>query len=370
MIKIIGLGEGKKETLTIEVYEILKESKKIYVKDEESNRIEAFIKDMEICKISEKLIVDRIIEQEKNGEDIVYATMGNPKEDDSCTSILISRCEKENVDYKVFKGISICKNENRNVYDLLDLVDILRSENGCPWDREQTHESIENALIEEGYEVIDAINNHDQDNLIEELGDLLFQIAFHVSLEKGNFTIGNVVDCVYDKMVYRHPHVFGDTKVKDTNEVLSNWDELKKKEKSSDTYTDEMKRIAKSLPALIRASKVQSKARKVGFDWDNVEDAFYKVIEELNEVKDVYNKENKSKIKEEVGDLIFSCVNVARLLDINSEEALNGTTQKFINRFEFIELESLKNNKKIQELTLDEMNKLWDKAKKIEKSTK
>lgn len=370
MIKIIGLGEGKKETLTIEVYEILRKSKKIYVKDEESKKIESFIKDIEVCEIPEKLIVDRLMKQEKNGEEIIYATMGNPKEDDICTSVLISECKKENIDYQVFKGISVCKNENRNVYDLLDLVDILRSEDGCPWDREQTHESIENALIEESYEVIDAINNHDKDNLIEELGDLLFQIVFHVSLEKGNFTLGDVVDSVYNKMVYRHPHVFGDTKVKDTKEVLINWDELKKKEKSSDTYTDEMKRIAKSLPALMRASKVQSKARKVGFDWDDVKDAFYKVIEELNEVKDVYNKENKSKIKEEVGDLIFSCVNVARLLDVNSEEALNDTIQKFINRFEYIELESLKNNKKIQELTLEEMNKLWDKAKKIEKSTK
>ena len=167
-------------------------------------------------------------------------------------------------------------------------------------------------------------------------------------------------------MIYRHPHVFGDEEVSNSGDVVDNWDELKKKEKNHKTITDEMKAVAMALPALNRAHKVQKKAAKVGFDWDKVEEAALKVEEELKEVLDVYKSNNKEKIKDEVGDLFFAAVNVARLLNIDEEEALNSTIKKFINRFSFIEEEALKNNRNLNEMTLEEMDKLWNEAKNKE----
>ena len=168
-------------------------------------------------------------------------------------------------------------------------------------------------------------------------------------------------------MIYRHPHVFGDESVNGSNDVVEKWEELKKKEKNFNTVTEELQGIATALPALIRANKIQKKASKVGFDWDVVEEAASKVTEELNEVLEVYKTENRAKITEEVGDLIFACVNVARFLNVDSEEALNITTNKFINRFKFIEETANKTGRKMEEMTLEDMDYLWNEAKKLEK---
>lgn len=259
--------------------------------------------------------------------------------------------------------------QNRDIYDLFDLVSILRGENGCPWDKVQTHKSIENSMIEEAYEVVDAIEKDDIKCLEEELGDVLFQIVFHVSLEENNdtFDFYDVVRGIYDKMVYRHPHVFGNITVNNEDEVLKNWDSLKRKEKSLKTKIDEINAVAKYLPSLIRAEKIQKKVSKVGFDFNDVNEAASKVIEELTEVMSVYNSGNVERITEEIGDLLFSVVNVSRFLNVDSEEALRKTIDKFIFRFAFIESEINKSGKNFDSVSKDFMNTLWEKAKKIEK---
>ncbi len=276
---------------------------------------------------------------------------------------------QEDLDYFTFLYIPKNNKMKKDIHDLIDIVDLLRSENGCPWDREQNHSSIKRAIIEESYEVCDAIETNDVDALIEELGDVLLQVVFHTSLGKdeGSFNMSDVIEGICNKMIYRHPHVFGKTNVNNVDEVLVNWDELKKKEKNFDTFTDELQGIAKALPALIRANKIQKKAKRVGFDWDNIEEPIKKVKEELNEVIDVYKSENKARITEEIGDLIFSCVNVSRFLKVDAEEALNKTIDKFIKRFSYIEGRAKEKGKKLEDMVLDDMDKLWNEAKKIEK---
>lgn len=273
---------------------------------------------------------------------------------------------QEDIDY--LTSVYIPKNleETKDFQDLLNVMTTLRSEEGCMWDLEQTHESLKRNLIEECYEVIEAIDESDDINLIEELGDVLFQVVFHAQIgkEDGYFNINDVIEGITNKMIKRHPHIFSDVKVRDTEEILNNWDDIKGKEKSFNTYTDTLKHIPKCMPGLIRADKVQRKAGKVGFDWDTVEPAMEKVLEELQEIKDVYKTSDVSKIQEEVGDLIFSTVNIARLLDIDPEFAVNYTIDKFIKRFQFIEESGIKRGKDIKEMSLEEMEILWNESKK------
>lgn len=256
-------------------------------------------------------------------------------------------------------------NNNKDFYDLLNIMEILRGENGCPWDREQSHDTIKRALIEECYEAVEAIEKNDDDMMVEELGDVLFQVVFHAKIGKdeGYFNINDVISGICNKMIERHPHVFKNEQIKNSTEVLQKWDEIKRKQQDLNSYTEEMKHIPKILPALIRAEKVQKKASKVGFDFRNVEEALDKVLEETREVKDVYKGIIRDRIAEEVGDLIFSVVNIARLLDIDSEFALNYTIDKFIKRFYYIEKAAKDKNLKIESMSLEEMNALWDEAK-------
>ncbi|WP_040213835.1 nucleoside triphosphate pyrophosphohydrolase [Clostridium polynesiense] len=279
---------------------------------------------------------------------------------------------QEDIDYLTSLYIPADPENKKDFYEFVDIIDTLRAPGGCPWDREQTHESLKRALIEESYEVIEAIEEMDDNKLIEELGDLLLQVVFHASIGKdeGYFNIHDVIEGISRKMIYRHPHVFGTVSVSDSKEVLNNWDELKRKEQGLKSFTDELNHIAKSLPALIRAEKVQKKAAKAGFDWDNVEEPLNKIFEEAEELKDVYKLQNKAKILDEMGDLIFACVNTCRFLNIPAEEALNSTTNKFIKRFSFIEKTSLEVGKNLEDMSLEEMDYFWEQAKKIEKSQK
>ncbi|MGL5353495.1 MAG: nucleoside triphosphate pyrophosphohydrolase [Clostridium sp.] len=273
---------------------------------------------------------------------------------------------QEDIDYLTSVYVPKDLDNKKDFNDLISIIDRLRGEDGCPWDREQTHESLKNQLIEECYEVIDAINNDDIDGIIEELGDVLLHVVFHASIgsDDGYFNMTDIIESICTKMIYRHPHVFKDEKDITTDEVLSNWDELKTKEKKFTSITEELDAVAKSLPALIRANKVQKKAAKVGFDFEKVEDAALKVEEELKEVLEVYKCDNKEKIIEEVGDLLFSCVNVARFLKVNEEEALSKTTEKFIKRFRFIEECALSKGQKLTEMSLKELDNLWNESKK------
>jgi len=265
--------------------------------------------------------------------------------------------------------ISKLEKDKKDIYDLIEIIEALRGDNGCPWDREQTHESIKKAIIEESYEVMDAIDKEDEEGIVEELGDVLLQVVFHSVLgkEEGRYDLGDIIDGICNKMIYRHPHVFGNDKVENTEDVLVNWDELKRKEKNLETTTDELKGIARALPALIRAKKVQGKASKVGFDWDRVEDVALKVEEELKEVLDVYKSKNRAMITEEVGDLLFACVNVSRFLDVDPEEALTIATDKFIRRFSYIEEKARGKGLDLKQMPLEEMDMLWNEIKKLEK---
>lgn len=486
MIKIVGLGPGAPEALTIGTIKALEESKNIIFRTEKHPTVD-YLKDTiknfktydhfyesgnNFDEVYENIAKD-VVSQYKNTGELIYAVPGHPLVAEKSVFNLMKLCDENNIEYKILPAVSFIdammdslkidpieglkiidafdmKNQvldkrigtiitqvynpliasevklqllefynddtmidyvraagiegqesirkipiyeldmqedidyltsvyipkdldnKKDFNDLVSIVDTLRGEGGCPWDREQTHESLKNQLIEECYEVIDAINNDDIDGIIEELGDVLLHVVFNASIgnDDGYFNITDVIEGICSKMIYRHPHVFECKQETTSEEVISNWDELKTKEKKFTSITEELNAVAKSLPSLIRAHKVQKKAAKVGFDWNSVEDAALKVEEELKEVLEVYKSDNKAKIIEEVGDLLFSCVNVARFLKVNEEEALSKTTEKFIKRFSFIEEFALSKGKKLTEMTLEEMDDLWNESKKVEKTIK
>lgn len=261
--------------------------------------------------------------------------------------------------------------EYKNTYDVNDfrkIIKILRAPGGCPWDREQTHKSIRRNLLEEAYEVCEAIDEEDTEHLKEELGDLLMQVVFHSQMEeeKENFDLNDVADGACKKLIYRHPHVFGDVKVSDSTEVLTNWDELKRKEKSQSTVTKTMSDVAESLPALWRAEKIQKKAKKIGFDWVDVNGAEEKLSEEHKELEEAIAEGDNKHIEEELGDLLFAAVNTARFCGVDPETALHKSCQKFINRFNFVEENAIDQGKNLKELSLGEMEELYQQAKKRE----
>lgn len=251
--------------------------------------------------------------------------------------------------------------------DLVGIMKVLRSEEGCPWDRKQTHESLMPYLIEETYEVIDAIEKGDVEETIEELGDLLLQIVFHTTIaaEDGYYNELDVITGIVEKMINRHPHVFSDVSVEDADEVLVNWEAIKREEKNGEAHTDSMSRIPKGMPSLMRAYKVQKKAAEVGFDWPDISGAIEKIHEELDELLSEIKDGNQEKAKAELGDLLFAVVNVARFLKVRPELALNATIEKFVERFGFIEASDLSKAKGLANLTLNEMDLLWEEAKKV-----
>lgn len=248
--------------------------------------------------------------------------------------------------------------------DLLHIMRILRAPGGCPWDREQDHKSIRRNFIEETYEAIEAIDEDDAEHLKEELGDVLLQVVFHTEMEreKGVFDLDDVCDGVCKKLVFRHPHIFGDVTVADSDEVLRNWDALKRVEKSQKSSTDSMVAVARSLPQLIRAEKIQSKAAKVGFDWPDASGAMDKVREETEELTRAMTGDGD--MEEELGDLLFAATNAARLLKIDPEHALERTCDKFIDRFSYIEQQAKAHGKRLEDMTLEEMDALWEQAKR------
>ncbi len=259
--------------------------------------------------------------------------------------------------------------ERYSVNDLIDIVEILRSPGGCPWDIEQDHKSIRRDFLEETYEVIEAINKDDRDGLLEELGDVLLQVVFHAQIEreKNSFDLNDVADGVCKKMIERHPHVFGNVSAETSEQVLENWDVIKKQTKQQKSQTESMLSIPREFPALMRADKVQKKAAKVGFDWDSVDGALDKVSEELAELKEAITMGVVENANEELGDLLFSVVNVSRFINVDSEEALTKATDKFIDRFSKVEKMAEEKGLNMKETDLDELDKLWDEAKKVSK---
>jgi XTP/dITP diphosphohydrolase len=250
---------------------------------------------------------------------------------------------------------------------LLDIMDELRGK--CPWDMKQTNDTLRTLTIEETYELADALLTDDNNLIKKELGDLLLHIVFYskIGSEKGAFDIVDVIDNINEKLIYRHPHIFGDVKVKDAKEVEENWEQLKLKEKDGNKTV--LEGVPESLPAIIKANRIQDKARGVGFDWEEREQVWDKVEEECNELKHEILEENKDKMEDEFGDLLFSLINAARLYDINPENALERTNRKFIQRFNYLEEKTIKQGRSLKDMTLAEMDEIWDEAKNVKRKT-
>jgi len=245
---------------------------------------------------------------------------------------------------------------------LLDIMDKLREE--CPWDKKQTMESLRSLTIEETYELSDAICDGDMPEIKKELGDILLHIVFYAKIasEKEAFTIKEVIDSLCEKLIYRHPHIFADVKVKDEKEVERNWEQLKLKEKGRNKRV--MEGVPKTMPSLIKAMRMQDKARGVGFDWDEKEQVWDKVDEEITELKEEFKSGDTDKMEDEFGDVMFSLVNAARLYDINPDDALERTNRKFLKRFSYLEEKVIAQGRDIKDLSLAEMDELWEEAKK------
>ena len=480
MIKIVGLGPGSVESLTIGTLEMLKGGKNIYLRTQKHPTVD-YLKSINVRfetyddKYEEynnfddvyRSIAEDLIEKHEIYGNIIYGVPGHPLVAETSVKLLINLCEKKKINIEIMPAVSFIDaviqslkldpieglkiidafdirnqvldkrvgllitqvyNESiatdvklelleyykddmeiyfvraagikglestrkiklyeldrqkdidyltsiyvpkdleatKDFHDLTQVVNTLRDENGCAWDKQQTHESLKKCLIEECYEVLEAIDDQDEDNIIEELGDVLLQVVFHAQIgkEAGYFDINDVIRGITNKMIDRHPHIFNVAESKNVEQVLENWENIKMQEKGFSSYTDTLKHVPKNLPGLMRADKVQQKAAKVGFDFDCVEPAMEKVLEELREVRDVYKGNNRAKIVEEVGDLVFSTVNVARLLDIDPEVAVNYTIDKFINRFKYIEENARNRGLDLKDISLAEMDKLWNESKR------
>ena len=247
--------------------------------------------------------------------------------------------------------------------DLVAIMELLRGEGGCPWDIEQTHKSIRKDFIEETYEVIEAIDTDDPTLLREELGDVLLQVAFHAQIEReeNRFDIYDVTHDICAKLIHRHPHVFGETEVKSSDEVLVNWDKIKGEEKRRDTLTDKLRSIPPMLPSLLRAQKVGKKASF--FDFETADAVFEKLYEEIDEVKSAIAEGNPEHISEEMGDLLLTVTSLARKIGVDCEESLYHATNKFIDRFEKVENAVLSDGKKVEDLTMKELDDIWNDIK-------
>lgn len=263
--------------------------------------------------------------------------------------------------------------DEKAVARLKEIITVLRRE--CPWDKEQTHETLRSCMLEEAYEAVEAIDRKDYDNLEEELGDVALQVVFHSNLadEENRFDLKSVVNRECDKMIRRHPHIFleesTNSEIKSIDNVLEKWENIKERENAGQTKTDRLEKVPRAFPALTRAYKVQKRAADVGFDWTDVSFAVDKVKEETAELIEAYSKgrDNLSSITEELGDLLFSVVNVSRFLQVDPEEALRLTTDKFIRRFSYVEDHSLACGRRMEDMSLEEMDELWDEAKELEK---
>ena len=262
--------------------------------------------------------------------------------------------------------------EHYGIEELLNIMQVLRSENGCPWDKEQNHQSIRQDLLEECYETCEAIDMDSVPMMREELGDVLLQVVFHCQIEReqGHFTFEDVCDEVCRKLVVRHPHVFGEVKADTSEEVLKNWDSIKKETKHQESATETLEGVCKALPALMYAQKLGKRAARAGMDWRNAEDAFRYIRLETDELEQAMQQGDAAAVEEELGDLLFSCVNTARHLHIDAETALTRAAQKFLARFAETERLVRADGKQMAELPIETLDTYWDKAKGITQTEK
>lgn len=247
--------------------------------------------------------------------------------------------------------------------ELINIMEKLRGEKGCPWDKEQTRESLKPYIVEEAYELLEAIEENDPEKIKEELGDLLFQIVFQSQIARENkeFDMSDIIDKIAKKMISRHPHVFGNTTCSTSDEVVAQWEVQKKQE--GKLRVSILEGVPETLPSLLRAHRLQKRAAGVGFDWERADDVLKKLDEELKEFKEALGTKNKDMIEDELGDIFFMLVNLSRFIGVNPEDAHRKTISKFIHRFRYIEMKAAEQGRKLSDMTLDEMDKLWDEAK-------
>lgn len=260
------------------------------------------------------------------------------------------------------------RKDRYGIEDLLSIMELLRSEGGCPWDREQDHHSIRGNFIEETYEAVEAIDNEDAELLKEELGDVLLQVVFHTQMEReaGGFDFGDVCDGICKKLIVRHPHIFADVTATTSGQVLENWDAIKRREKHRDTVADSLKSVPRPLPALMRSAKVQSRAAKAGFDYTDTAMAMGDLCSEVEELKQALEAGDAAAVEEELGDLVFSAVNVARFSGVDAEQALTKSCDKFIGRFERVEQLAEAKGINMAHTTIQVLDDLWKEAKKTD----
>ncbi len=260
--------------------------------------------------------------------------------------------------------------ENAGFDTLMELMRRLRGPGGCPWDAEQTHESLKRYLLEETYEVMEAIDADSTPMLREELGDLLLQVVFHavIAEERGEFDIDDIIETLNDKLIRRHPHVFADLKVKDIEQLIENWEKIKRMEKGTGRQSV-LSGVPSHLPALLKAQNISEKAARVGFDWSHADQVFAKVLEELKEFEETMLEGDQERMEAELGDLLFALANLGRFLSLNPEDALRKTIARFMKRFEHIENSLHAANREIRDTSLEDMERLWEEAKKLERES-
>lgn len=379
-IIVVGLGPGSPEQLSLGAWKAIKNAGKLLLQtarhpvvqwlDSKGIRYDSYdrySKQRFSREELESFIVNSVVEESSRAP-VVFAVPGHPLMGDRIVQKILKAAKEKEISVRVVSGVSF--DNGGTSYPLDPIVEVmarLRARDGCPWDREQDHFSLTPYLLEETYEVLDALEQGDMYKFCEELGDLLLQIVFHAQIasENGQFTMNEVVASITEKMIRRHPHVFGDVSVENSSQVLDNWEKIKQGEKDGGNRVKSiLDDIPRGLPALLRASKVQKKAARVGFDWPDYQGPLHKIKEEQQELLDAYRSNDRHRIQDELGDLLFAVVNLSRFFDVDAEVALSSTIEKFIRRFQFVE-HSVKNlGKKMEDCSLEELDNLWEKAKK------
>jgi tetrapyrrole methylase family protein/MazG family protein len=393
MLRIVGLGPGDPDLLTLGSREAMRAVGRavtvlappdlvLFLESEGVAILRGLIIDQPLFIRGSSEVIDGFVER-LDDTDLALGILGNPLSDFAGLPILLRALERRRIVAEIVPGMpratlsaSITMpllplppgSSHQNWDDLIQIMARLRR--SCPWDREQTHESLVRYLVEETYEVVDAIESGDETELCEELGDLLFQVVFHAQLatERGKFSVADVVDSLSNKMIRRHPHVFGDVAAANVAEVWQNWDQLKSQEASSASRTSKLDGIPNGMPALQRGQKMQEKAARVGFDWVDARQITEKLAEELREFAEARAQAGTAAyedphVREELGDVLFTVVNLARRLNIDAEGAMRDANTKFNRRFRYMEQYALASGRELGDMTLDELEDLWQAAK-------